>query len=54
MNLSKYHRIYHNQDVCGGIVCRAKPGPGVTGCIIFSTPRMDGTDCGNRKVSPLN
>lgn len=36
------------QDVCGSIVCRAKPDTGVNGCVIYSAPRMDGTDCGNR------
>ena len=38
------------QDVCGSIVCRDKPDTGVNGCVIYSTPRMDGTDCGSRKV----
>ncbi|XP_045194121.2 A disintegrin and metalloproteinase with thrombospondin motifs 18-like isoform X2 [Mercenaria mercenaria] len=37
------------QDVCGAIVCRPRHDTGVNGCVIYSTPRMDGTDCGNRK-----
>ncbi|KAL4218809.1 A disintegrin and metalloproteinase [Mactra antiquata] len=39
----------NGQDVCGAIVCRAKHNTGVNGCIINASPRMDGTECGNRK-----
>ena len=31
-------------------MCRPKHDTGVHGCVIYSAPRMDGTDCGNRKV----
>ncbi|WAR30661.1 ATS16-like protein [Mya arenaria] len=37
------------EDVCGSIVCRPRPDTGIHTCIIYSAPRMDGTECGDRK-----
>ncbi|KAH3791571.1 hypothetical protein DPMN_145060 [Dreissena polymorpha] len=36
-------------DVCGALVCRQIPNSGTNDCRVFTSPRMDGTECGHTK-----